>query len=746
MDYPEFKQIVEPIFKNPIEGTQEEIIQHLDDPLWVIAGPGSGKTEVLVLRTLKLIYVDRIPPKSIIITTFTKKAAKNLMDRILNYLPAIYARFPELERDIDIHQLRIGTLHSLCTDIMQEYKYPLFENFRLLDEIEQVFFLYDHSILINDWDDRFAPVWVRFNFLLGNYSNKFIKTKAAVKLFNRITEDRINLEQLRTASPEMALLVEAYESYLVQLETHRRCDYSYLQQKFLNFLDSDLGQLFISGDGDLHPGINYVMVDEYQDTNPIQEQIYMDLSESTHNLCVVGDDDQALYRFRGGTVDCMITFDQACERNWGIPRQVIIDNQKFLNRNYRSHAGIVAFFDNYIQTFPEMQLEGARVQGKPPLAPHSSIMGGYPAVAYIMGRTIDATAVNFAHFVRSLIDQHIIEDPSQCVVLMRSVKDNSTNAGPFMRALQAQNIPVYNPRSKSFLLQEEVQLALGALLKILDPLLRALDAIRSPRIQTQVRTWVGFYDRYIQTHPNMPQLDHYVSESIRRIPLDFPIDTWMDLSILEIFYRIIAHDPFKQWQNDPERTFRLGQITKIIESYSSIPYPNRIGSNRGQLKRSSIEREGVSFNWRRQFYYELIQYLTSEGLNDPEDEEIICPEGRLPIMTVHQVKGLQFPFVFVFGLNDTPRVDATIQLENIFLPFRQNASLVNLQPNQKAVQDLIRFYFVAYSRPQYALIHLIPRAHRLNAYGYPDQNSTQYFTNMENTGGRLYDRAPVPRT
>ncbi len=682
MEYPDFKLIVEPIFGNPIEGTQEEIIQHLEDPLWVIAGPGSGKTEVLVLRTLKLIFVDNISPKSIIITTFTKKAAKNLMDRILNYLPAIYSQFPELETTIDIHQLRIGTLHSLCSEIMQEYRYPQFENFRLLDEIEQVFFLYDHSILLNDRTDRFDSVWTFFNFLLGYFQNKFTRTKAAVKIFNRLTEDRINLEQLRTASPEMELLVEAYEDYLAQLETYRRCDYSYLQQEFSNFLNTDLGALFMSGD-EIHPGVQYVMVDEYQDTNPIQEQIYLNLCESTHNLCVVGDDDQALYRFRGGTVECMITFDQACERNWGIPRQTVIDNRKFLNRNYRSHARIVAFFDNYIQSFPEMRIHGARVQAKPHLEPHSSITGTYPAVAYIMGRTIDSTAVYFARFVRSLIENGIVEDPSQCVILMRSVKDNSTNAGPFMASLAAQNIPVYNPRSRSFLVQEEVQLAFGALLKIIDPQLDALNSLGSPRIQTQVQNWINFYDTYIQNHPDANHLAFYVSESIRLIPQRFEVNSWMNISILEIFYRIIAHDPFRQWQNDPERTYRIGKITKIIESYSSIPYPGRVGSNRGQLKRSSNPNHGISFGWRRQFYYELIRYLTSEGLNDPEDEEVICPLGRLPIMTVHQAKGLQFPFVFVFGLNDKPSIDSTIQLESTFLPFRYNLPLIDLTARSK---------------------------------------------------------------
>lgn len=746
MEYPEFKEIIEPIFRNPIEGIQEEIIQHLDDPLWVIAGPGSGKTEVLVLRTLKLIFVNRIPPKSIIITTFTKKAANNLMDRILNYLPAIYTRHPELESEIDIHQLRIGTLHSLCTDIMQEYKFPQFENVRLMDDFEQLFFIYNHSIIFSRNDrERFDPLWTHFQFLLGNFSNKFNKAKAITKVFNRIGEDRINLNQISEASPVLELLVEAYEDYLLKMENNGRIDYANLQQKFLNFLNSELGDLFIEGNETaIHPGIHYVMVDEYQDTNPIQEQIYLKLSELSHNLCIVGDDDQALYRFRGGSVDCMVTFDQACSRQWEIDRQIIINNKKFLSRNYRSHPQIVSFFDNYIRSFPEMNIPGARTPGKPSLTANSSIHGTYPALAYIMGRTIDLTAQNFAHFVRSLLDNHIIEDPSQCVVLMRSVRDNSRNAGPFMAALADQNISVYNPRSKSFMDQEEVQLAITALIKIVDPQSTTLNALNSPTLTTEIQNWLNFYDNFIAT-PGGQELNHYVTGSIQHIVDDYPANTFINISILEIFYRILAHAPFRLWQDDPERTYRLGKVTKIIESYSSIPYSGRVGSNRGQLKRSSRLGEGISVKWREQFYYELIRFLVSEGMNDPEDEEVICPRGRLPIMTIHQAKGLEFPFVFVFGLNDTPRIDGTILLEEMLLPFRIVPSLVNLTPNEKAAQDLIRFYFVAYSRPQCALIHLIPRAHKIRSFGYPNQDFVNYFRIMNATRGVLYDRATLPR-
>ena len=103
------------------------------------------------------------------------------------------------------------------------------------------------------------------------------------------------------------------------MEENRSCDFAHLQLKFLEFLESPSGSRFLRGDNTSdHPGVGYVLVDEYQDTNPIQEKIYLQLARrSPHNLCVVGDDDQALYRFRGGTVECMVNFDQACQSTWG---------------------------------------------------------------------------------------------------------------------------------------------------------------------------------------------------------------------------------------------------------------------------------------------------------------------------------------------------------------------------------------------------------------------------------------------
>lgn len=740
--------IIQPVLGYPLDPAEQvPVIDQTNGPLWVVAGPGSGKTEVLVVRALKLVFVDGVNPKSIILTTFTDKAAKNLLDRILNYASYIFRADPTLQTQLDMHSLRIGTLHSLCNDIMLEYRHRGYENYRLLDDLEQYLFLYEQSNLVQDRSANFLPLWQAFDYLVDFWDyvtgtagwgdrtrppNKWRRAKAAAALFNRIVDDTIDLNAMRNQGGVWTLLVDAYDDYVINLETHGRCDFAHLQSKFLEFLNSQLGTLFLNGDGsERHLGITHVMVDEYQDTNPIQEAIYLKLAERNRNLCVVGDDDQALYRFRGGTVDCMVTFNRACAREWGISNQQVV--RRFLSANYRSHPDIVRHCDDYIRSFPVMRLRGARVAGKPRLSPRSSVSGAYPAVAFITGRTIQDTANNFAQFIRDLLDNGIIQLPSQCALLMRSVRESPRNAGPFTDALRQLGIQLYNPRSRTFLRQEEIMGALGAFISVVDPNVlsnpasSALSSIRGPGIQAMVVDWVSEYQRLSTTHQ---ALSNYVSQSLARIASK-PSNSRLEVNILEIMYRILAHEPFAAWQNDPERSYRLGKLTRVFETYSSIPYPGSPGSARGNLRTSNVAQGEVSFSWRQKFYYSLVGLLVAEGMSDPEQEEVISPADRLPIMTVHQAKGLEFPFVFVYGLRQRANQDSSVRLEEALSQFRQNPRLLGFNRQQRTEQDLIRFYYVAYSRAQYALIHLVPRVHlRGGRFGFAAQDPSIFQQNI----------------
>jgi DNA helicase-2/ATP-dependent DNA helicase PcrA len=716
---------------------QKAVIAHGNGPLWVIAGPGSGKSEVLVLRCLKLTCIDKVAPKSIILTTFTEKAAKNIQDRLAVYKTYLDKDNPSL-RSIDLFQVRVGTLHSLCNDIMQEFRYREYQNYRLLDDIDQSLFVYEHSVLASNRPTKelHLPLWIEFHHLAERYNrtgyqwrktkdylpHRWVRTNATVQLFNRMVEDQIDVSQMNVKGGIWETLATAYGTYQDSLEANKSCDFAHLQLKFANFLSSQYSNRFLKGDGSLdYPGIHHVLVDEYQDTNPIQEKIYLQLTQhSPHNLCVVGDDDQALYRFRGGTVECMVNFDRACQDAWGT--QVKVARQP-LSTNYRSHPEIISWCDKYICSFNVMTQPGARVAEKPTLLPdqqwkvlrveQGAHPENYPAVSYLVGRTQKDIAKNFAEMVKGLLENGVINDPSQCVLLLRSTRVSPRSAGPYQEALEQQGFQVYNPRSRTFLEQSEIQTALGALVKILDPDEIVLSTMKGG-VRSTIDTWLETYTGQAEQNSGLLNYVNSAINRIKQIPVNEIVTqsaskgaTKSPATIQEIFYHMISLEPFATWQQDVEQTVRLGKLSKVLESYCSLPFSGYVGSTRGNLRTDRFEEGQINLAQLKHLYNSLVGLLVAEGLNDPENEEIICPVGRFPIMTVHQAKGLEFPFVFVSNMGvQEGQVGAELQLEDVMRSFRDDLSPSIFNAQERADQDWIRFFYVAYSRAIYSLILL----------------------------------------
>jgi len=686
-----------------LDEKQKQAVEYDGSPLWLLAGPGSGKSEVLVTRTLKLLCVDGVKPRSILLTTFTTKAARNLEDRLATYLTALQTTDPSLQ-DVDLADIRIGTLHSLCNDILQEYRYPGYQNVRLLAQVEQDLFTYRYGA-ISDYQD--LAFWTQFEYAVRDWRNtnfppnKWKRTKAAVTLFNHIVEDCVDIQQMSNAGGHWARLAKFYQQYTQALQDNYRCDFAHLQARFLDFLNSQTSQQFLEGDGQNQPPLLYVLVDEYQDTNLIQERIYLALAHQTpHNITVVGDDDQALYRFRGGNVTCMVNFDQACIAEFcQTPKQIQ------LYKNYRSHPEIIEFFNQYITSFPEMTAPGVRAPGKNPVTSASSIMGAYPAVSWIQTKKVGGLANAVAQFITNhLMGDGIVSDLSQCVLLMRSTKDSPRNAGPFITAFQQLGIPIYNPRSKSFMESEEVQCLLAALVQVIDPNHR-FQSKTDPQGRplgwvTNVQEWLNTLEQ-VRNNPNISTnlLDNYLNKS----NLDLPqvcadhADSFLNLNLLEIIYRILSREPFITWKQDPVINLRLSKLTRLFEGYNSFKL---------DALRANAAGTGLDDNFLNRFYNMFASYLIEAGIDDDEDEEVIVPQGSLPIMTIHQSKGLEFTFVFIVTkLGQEGNVGAAQMLEQTLAPFRQTLYPTPVrQPNELAVEDDIRLLYVAYSRAQYGLI------------------------------------------
>lgn len=684
----------------PLDNEQTRAVDHQAGPLWLLAGPGSGKTEALVTRALRLVCVDGIDPKSILVATFTRKAARSMEDRLSYYFTALQAADPSLAR-IDLGEMRIGTLHQLCNDLLQEHRYRAFQNVRLMDDFEQHLFIYQRAQITKQADNAF---WTFFSYAIppgtrwraggAHPPNKWARAKAAVILFNRLVEDLVDLAAIRGADPHWSTLMDFYDDYVTALLREHRSDFAHLQQHFMTFLRTHQGTQLVYG-GALQPGLAHVLVDEYQDTNPIQEQIYLHLaSRAPHNLTIVGDDDQALYRFRGGTVACMVNFDRACQAAFGVTPTAVP-----LNNNYRSHRDIVAFFDHYIGSFSEMRAPGVRAAGKGKLFAKSSIVGNYPAVVWVSTRK----AADLADAVSRLVTNHllgdrVISDPSQCLLLLRSTRDSVRNAGPFMAAFQRAGIPVYNPRSKGFMDAEEVQCLFACLVNMLDPA-HTFVALQDAELSADIRGWIQTLDLQLSRLGLKAQpLIDYITRSVQALqalcgktPAAF-----LDLSILEIAYRVLALEPFRAWRADPSRNFRLSKVTRLLEAYHA---------NRQDGLRSADSGSTLDPGFVQTFYYSLVGYLVATGIDEDEEQEEIVPRGYLPIMTIHQSKGLEFSVVIVGQLGNASNPGAAQELEVRLEPYRHRIyPHPQRTPQQLAVEDDIRLLYVAYSRAQYGLV------------------------------------------
>ena len=437
---------------------QRAAILHEDGPLFLPAGPGSGKTRVLLWRVTNLVVARELDPCEIYLSTFTEKAALQLREGLRGLLAAASEH---TRKQYDISRMYVGTVHSLCQRLLVERTFqPNRGRGRapaLLDELDQY-------LLVNQertWQELlraggFDPDEAHER--IARYFGEFGKAKhtassSCISFFNRLSEECIDPTAVSTTDADLRALLAMYGRYLETLSaggTMRRTDFSLLQQEALTLLESNSAASKV---------FRHVIVDEYQDTNTVQERLFFRLAEGHKNICVVGDDDQALYRFRGATVENFVQFPVRCA---GIlkatPKEIPLDT------NYRSRSRIVAFYGDLLKQCDWKRKGGGayRVEGKQ-IRAHRKDDG----VAVVASTPAAPTAVcaEIAGLVRRLIDQKRVADPNQIAFLYPSLKTEQVKR--MKEALEEEGLRVYAPRAGSFLETPEATAMLGLFALIL---------------------------------------------------------------------------------------------------------------------------------------------------------------------------------------------------------------------------------------------------------------------------------------
>ena len=686
---PELVSRLEKVTGKNYSTDQKAAIVHGDGPLWITAGPGSGKTEVLVARTVKLLACDGIAPGSILLTTFSERAAHSLLDRVTAYLSDLGMS------NFEATEIRTGTLLSLCNTIMRDHRYAPYLDLELLDENTHRFFMYSQADIIKHFQqnwDTYKHLFPKARVSKKYGPGKWAATQFASDLFDRITEFRVDVAAMVKSKDQTAQsLSKMYLVYRQRLLQKWRCDFSTLQEYFLQFLDSPNGGEFLQGDEKSRiPPIKHVLVDEFQDTNPIQEDIYFKIAEkTTKNLVVVGDDDQALYRFRGGTVDSLVNFGTRCKSELSV-----VPGTVNLNENLRSHQGIVHWFNKYVSSQPALKAKGVRAPGKREMIAKSGVTGNYPSVCAILGDDSDDAADKLAEFSDSLLMRRIITDWRDVGLLFRSTRESPWNAGPYVGAIRARRIPVYNPRSRALHKDEVIQGLLGTLVATLDSDFDNFRAIRNWRVIEVVKEWVSEYEELVKSSEGKEIAD-YVKNSHLKIG-KLQLGETLNITVMDVLYRILSLEPFRSKKEEPEYATRFAEITALLDSFASFT------DNYGVLKGSTQNAGRISWKFLNNLYNEFSGFIEEYGLNEPEDPDEIMPRGYIQVMTVHQAKGLEFRVVVVHNLDDEPEVGSDNVIEEFLGQWSPRKPLGTAL--DRAEQDLIRRFYVAYSRPKNLLI------------------------------------------
>ena len=329
--------------------------------------------------------------------------------------------------------MRIGTIHGLCRRILRSHarRAGLRPTFAVLNEDEQ------WRLLSRHYDDIFGPDLDVLEREGWRWKEPHLVMRHGPKYFERLCDELIDpLELTGSRDPFHAALGRCYLRYRDRLLDEGRSDFDHLQRWAAELLEDDRIADPIAG------GIQQLVCDEYQDTSHVEELLLLRLSRSHGNICVVGDDDQSIYRFRGASVRNLIEF----------PDRFPDCHAVELGVNYRSHPDIVDFYDRWMATAADWS--NPDPQGRPfrypkSITPHNpGAYRNYPAVIAVDGGgDAKAEGRQLADLVGFLKRKHVIADYGQVALLLHSVKGAA--AVGYLDALERAGIPVNRAASSS---------------------------------------------------------------------------------------------------------------------------------------------------------------------------------------------------------------------------------------------------------------------------------------------------------
>ncbi|PSQ96773.1 MAG: ATP-dependent DNA helicase PcrA [Bacteroidetes bacterium SW_9_63_38] len=563
---------------------QREAVTTTEGPVMIIAGPGSGKTRALTHRIAYLLATGRAQPRDIIALTFTNKAAGEMKERVI-----------DLVGD-DVPSMWLGTFHSAFSRILRR-------------DGDKLGYSKDFSI----YDTADSKRIIKQQMQGRNLSTDVVKPRAAQRMISSAKNQMIGPEEYKNLArgDQQELVAKVYPAYERALQQANALDFDDLLLKPIELFDEHEDVL-----EKYQTRWQYVHIDEYQDTNRAQYVLARKLADRHKNLCVVGDDAQSIYAFRGADITNILSFDQ------DYPDATTIR----LERNYRSTKNILRLADSIIEENDDQLEKDLWTE---------NAEGEYVGLMEALSEKDEAQKIE-----RRIRDLHVRDglDHGDFAILYRT----NAQSRAIEEALRKENVPYRVIGGTSFYERKEIKDVLAYLKLLVNP----NDTASLQRVINYPTRGIG--------DKTQERLQRYAQEHT--------------LSLWQAIERVESIETLGTRAENAVDTFRhlIARYASKTESMPADELARDLIQDAGVL--SDLRKEHTRENLQR---WENVQELISglaEYVANTEDASISTflqevalmtdqdeaeeDADKVTLMTLHSSKGMEYPVVFIAGLEE----------------------------------------------------------------------------------------------
>jgi DNA helicase-2/ATP-dependent DNA helicase PcrA len=593
-----------------LTNSQITAINTLDENIEIIACAGAGKTGVVTKRIVNILKSKKgVKPENIVAFTYTEKAANELKNRIYRYVKE------EIGEVNGLADMYIGTIHGFCLKLLQDYT-SVFQKFTVLDAIKTKLFI----------DKNYDAVGMK---ALG--LQRFKETGLYTSIISALNESEVDFLNM----PDE--LKQAVDKHREIFFNNNYFDFSLILKEALHQLhnNEDLRQKISNR-------IKFLTVDEYQDINPIQEKLIRELYELGANLCIVGDDDQTIYQFRGSDSSNILTF----KKRYCVGKSIILDD------NFRSTKGIVDIAQTVIKNNTE------RLNKK--MVSSAELQYEEGDIVYKEFNNINDEFDFIAKRIVELKNSGV--KLSEIAVLLRMKKFGSD----LVKTFDKYDIP-YIVEGVNELFATPEAFASRMIFEFLNgavdekQLLEAWMAVRYPLNKQYIESAIYTLKKY-----DVSKIKFYHDFVLQQIYHDFISDIELkeDEGVVTKGTEIILYN--------------LGKFSQVIHDYESIYF-------------SSLP------SFKLSLFCSFLEYTAQDYYPEGYLQNTYIRPDAVNIMTVHQSKGLEFSAIFIPQLNRNIFPTQKIGGKNIWHYIPREA-IQNSFRYDGTIEDERRLFYVAVTR------------------------------------------------